>query len=489
MRKLLSQPTVPAYVQGFAAPGIENSKFTFESLINYHLASMVALSEQGLVPKARARRLVGALLEIRKRGVDALEIDPGLEDLQPNVEKAVIALIGPEDAGDFGIGRARAEFGHIACHLALRDETLATLREQLRLNRALLDLASKHVETKAPYYTQHMRAEAITFGYYFSTFAEAFLHDAYRARDAYARFALSPAGIGHIVPTLRIDRKRLAELIGLGEPVRHSLYAYLNSDLYVDVLGAASLTAATISRLCLDFWWWASNELEIIKFADEYCGGSFIMPHKRNPSWLKPLRFSSMAVKARHDEALELWMHSTPMLLVGSLGIPWIASEGLKSLRYGCDLLGGALSTLSIDSKHSADVAAQDFTQSSQLVAMIVTRQQASWRQAEHIVGKFVKEAIDAGAPASSLKFDRLIAAGQDIVGRKIDLDREEFQKALDIDAIIASRGDCGPAPTAVRQAIASIAKDVKGLDDWAEAEQRRIAQCWKRTEDLARQI
>jgi argininosuccinate lyase len=489
MRKLLSQPTAPQYVQGFAAPGIEHSKFTFDSLIRYHLASMVALSDQGLVPKARARRLVGALLEVQRRGVDALEIDPGLEDLQPNVEKAVIGLIGPEDAGDFGIGRARAEFGHVAWHLALREHTLATLKEQLRLNRGLLAVARQHLRTVVPYYTQHMRAEPITFGYYFSAFAEAFLEHTKRTRDAYQRFALSPAGLGHIVPTLRIDRQRLAELMGLGGVVHHSLYGYLNSDLYVDILSAASLTAASISRLCLDFWWWASNELHIIKFGDAWCGGSFIMPHKRNPSWLKPLRFSAMAVKARHDEALELWMHSTPMLLVGSLGIPGLAHEGLKSLRYSCDLLVGALADMTIDAEHGRDVAAQDFTQSSQLVSMIVRNQQASWRQAEHVVGTFVKEALDADRPAASLQFDRLLGIGQEILGRRMELDRDEFARALDIDAIIAQREDCGPAPAAVEKAIASQAQQNDAIARWIAEEESRIATCWKRTEDLARRI
>src|SRR5215218_1560803 len=101
MYKLLAQPTAREYVEGFAAKGIANSSFFFDALIRYHLASMVLLVDQGFVPRDRARRIVSALLEIESRGFAGLEIDPGLEDLQPNVEKAVVALIGPEVAGDF----------------------------------------------------------------------------------------------------------------------------------------------------------------------------------------------------------------------------------------------------------------------------------------------------------------------------------------------------------------------------------------------------
>lgn len=490
MQKLLAQATAPAYAEGHSAQVIENSRFTFASLIHYHLASLVVLANQNLVPRERTRRLVGALLKVLERGVDALEIEPCLEDLQPNVEKAVVTLIGPEDAGDFGIARARAEFGHVAAHLALREETLATLGQQLKVNRELLALASRHLESIVPYYTQHMRAEPITFGYYFSAVSEAFLHDAYRMRDVYGRFAVSPAGVGHIVPTpLPLDRRKIAELLGLGEPVHHSLYGYLNSDVYVDALSAASLTAASVSRLCMDFWWWGSNELKTISFGDEWCGGSFIMPHKRNPSWLKALRFSSMAVKARHNEAQELWMHGSPMLLVGSLPIPSITHEGLASLRQCCDLLCGALPAITIDVEHARAVAEHDFVQSSQLVSMIVGRQQASWRQAEHIVGKLVNEAVAARRPASDLKFERLLEIGRDMLGRSLELDPKEFAKALDIQTIVTSRGDCGPAPAAVAKAVQKQEQAVRELLQWVEAEQIRLAGCWERVRTLAQQI
>jgi argininosuccinate lyase len=442
------------------------------------------------VPRARGKKLAGAYFEILGNGFDALTIDPGLEDLQPNVEKAVIALVGRDDAGDFGIARARAEFGHVAAHLALREETLGTIREQIRLARQMLDLASRHTGTIVPYYTQHMRAEPITFGYYFSAFTEAFVQNVARMRDAFQRYSRSPAGIGHIVPTpLPLDRRKIALAIGLEDVVHHSLYGYLNSDVFVETLGTASVSAATFSRMCFDFWWWASNELEVFRYGDAWCGGSFIMPHKRNPSWQKALRFAAMAVKARHDEAQELWMHGAPMFLVGSLPIPALTHEGLKSLRYCCELMGGALADLTIDSDRARKAAEHDFVQSSQLVSMIVARHQASWRQAELVVGKFVKEAADAARAPKSLSFDRLIEVGREVLGRDLELERGEFDRALQLDEIVRSRGDCGPAPDAVASAIQAQTKELDALDRWATAESKRIADNWKNVEKRASQL
>lgn len=488
--KLLAQATAPAYVNGFAAPGIEGSRFFFESLMRYHLASLVVLVEQGIVPRARGRKLATAYIRILKEGFDALTIDPGLEDLQPNIEKAVIALVGREDAGDFGIARARAEFGHVAAHLALREETLATVREQIKLTRDMLQLAERQVETIVPYYTQHMRAEPITFGYYFSAFAEAFVQNIRRMRDSYRRYSRSPAGVGHIVPTpLPLDREKIARAIGLDEVVHHSLYGYLNSDVFVDTLGTASISAATMSRLCLDFWWWASNELEVFSFGDAWCGGSFIMPHKRNPSWLKALRFSAIAVKARHDEAQELWMHGAPMFLVGSLPIPGLTHEGLKSLRYCCELLSGALADLTIDAERARKVGENDFVQSAQLVSMIVARHQASWREAELVVGKLIKEAAGEGRPPKSLSVDRLLEVGHELLGRDLVLDRSEFERALEIDAIVRSREDCGPAPSAVMRAIQAQSKELDVLEQWTDGQAQGIAENWRSVQKRASQL
>jgi argininosuccinate lyase len=488
--KLLAQPTAAAYVNGFAAPGIEGSRFFFDALLRYHLASLAVLVDQGIVPRARGRKLAAAYFEVRKKGFDGLTIDPGLEDLQPNVEKAVIALVGAEDGGDFGIARARAEFGHVAAHLALREETLATIQEQIELAAQMLSVASRHTETIVPYYTQHMRAEPITFGYYFSAFAEAFVQNVRRMRDCFQRYSRSPAGIGHIVPTpLPLDRMAIAKSIGLDEVVHHSLYGYLNSDVFVDTLGTASISAATVSRMCLDFWWWASNELEVFRYGDAWCGGSFIMPHKRNPSWQKALRFAAMAVKARHDEAQELWMHGAPMFLVGSLPIPALTHEGLKSLRYCCELMGGALADLTIDADRARRVAENDFVQSSQLVSMIVARQQASWRQAELVVGRFVKEAADQGRAPSSLSFDRLVEVGREVLGRDLVLDREEFGRALALEAIVRSRGDCGPAPDAVTKAIAAQGEELQALRAWADSQAEAIAQNWSNVDKRASQL
>lgn len=490
MNKLLDQATSRLYTEKFSAKNIDASKFFFDHLLYYYIASCVVLREQDVIPRERTRRLVEALFKLSEGGVDSLDLDPGLEDLVPNVERAIVDMIGPVDASDLGIARARAEFGHVAAHLALRDELLDTIEQVTVLNEDALDFAHRNLNSFIPYYTQHMRAEPITFGYYFSSFNEAFAANGRRLRDSYGRYLPSIAGVGHIVPTpIPVDRDRLAQLLGLGKPVHHSLYAYLNGDCYVDTLSAAALMGSSLSRLNLDFWWWASSDLRVLTFSDEWCGGSFIMPHKRNPSWLKALRFATIGVKLRLDEALETWSHSTPMLLVGALTTPLHAYRGMQDLRYAMELVSGNLRTMEVDRERGRELAGRDFTQSSQLVSLLVRKQQTGWRLAEHVVGKLVKEAVDSGKAAEDMTHQRFVEIGKELLGEDIKVTPAEFADALVIEEIVNSRGDCGPAPDAVAKAIAAQRADAEETRKWVREEKARLAAARTKTFELARQI
>jgi hypothetical protein len=100
-----------------------------------------------------------------------------------------------------------------------------------------------------------------------------------------------------------------------------------------------------------------------------------------------------------------------------------------------------------------------------------------------------VKEAVDQGRAPESLSFDRLLELGREALGRELALDRKEFERSLQLDEIVRSRGDCGPSPEAVSKAIAAQAKELDEIEQWASAESRRIADNWRSVEKRASQL
>src|SRR5438128_653549 len=124
MEELVPLPSAKSYVEQYSSVTLANTRYSYDHLLRYHLASMVLLAEQGILARDRARKIVNVLFELRTLGLDGLELDPALENIQPNLERAVIERLGADIGGDLSIGRARHEFGYVAEYLALREATL-----------------------------------------------------------------------------------------------------------------------------------------------------------------------------------------------------------------------------------------------------------------------------------------------------------------------------------------------------------------------------
>jgi argininosuccinate lyase len=488
-RRMLAQPTAALYVERFCRNNIEGSKFSYLHLLRYNLASVLTLQRQGLIPRERAARIAGALLDLMRAGPTGIELDPALEDIQPSVERALIERLGPRDGGEVSLGRARFEFGYIGFYLAIREELLEACGKALDATEALLDLADAHRESLASYYTHHIRGEPITLGYYFASIAEGFLASVERLAASYERSRKSPAGIGQIVPTtFPLDRAHLARLLGLEGTVRHSLYGYWNVDVLIDTLGCAALAAAGMGRFASDLYWWSSSDLGLMKWGEEWTGGSFIMPQKRNPSWLKPVRQAAVDATNAHAKATAEYLHTAPMLLVGLIEVPGLTHQGIGDLSYGMEILAKALPTMRLDAQRGRSQASSDFIQAAQLVHFLVKSGQASWRQAEVVVGKFIRGVIARGADASGVKVGDLLAVAKE-EGLSLKVSQADLESCFDPAAIVATRGDSGPAPSAVQRACEEHRDDLARYRGWITGERERVARVWEDLESAARQI
>jgi len=486
-RRMLAQPTAPLYVERFCRSNIEGSKFSYPYLLRYNLASILTLHRQGLIPRDRAARIASALLDLMRAGTEGIELDPALEDIQPSVERVLIERLGARDGGEISLGRARFEFGYIGFYLALREELLEACGKVLDATDALLALADAHRESLASYYTHHIRGEPITLGYYFASIAEGFLASVERLAASYERFGKSPAGIGQIVPTsFPLDRQHLARLLGMEGIVRHSLYGYWNVDVLLDALGSAGLAAAGMGRFASDLYWWSSSDLGLMKWGEEWTGGSFIMPQKRNPSWLKPVRQAAIDTTNAHAKATAEYLHTAPMLLVGLIEVPGLAHRGVGDLAYGMELLSKALPTMKLDRERGRQQASSEFIQAAQLVHFLVSSGQASWRQAEVIVGKFIRDAIERKIGPQAVRVEDLLHAARE-EGMVLQLSQAELESCFDPAAIVATRGDSGPAPFAVGRACNEHREEVASRRTWISNERTRLAGVWSDLENAGR--
>ena len=220
----------------------------------------------------------------------ALKIDLSAEDVHSFIEGELTARVG--DAGK-RLHTARSRNDQVATDLRLymRGECEDILSGLLILIKTLKEKAEKNKEVIMPGYTHMQRAQPVTFAHHLLAYAQMFIRDVGRIKDAKARMNVSPLGSlalsGTTYPT---DREYAATLLGFNGVCENSIDGVSDRDYCVELLSAFSLIMAHLSRLSEEIILWSSWEFGFVELSDEFSTGSSIMPQKKNPDICELIR-------------------------------------------------------------------------------------------------------------------------------------------------------------------------------------------------------
>src|SRR5947208_3438337 len=160
------------------------------------LAHAAALAAAGILTKEELEQIKAGLTVI-EAGIAAGDFrwERSLEDVHMNIEVALTKRIGAAGAK---LHTARSRNDQIALDLRLyvKAETAEVLTRLRDVQRALLDLAEKHLNVVMPGYTHLQRAQPITLSHYLLAQIEAFERDATRLWDCLTRTDVLPLGSG-----------------------------------------------------------------------------------------------------------------------------------------------------------------------------------------------------------------------------------------------------------------------------------------------------
>jgi len=242
------------------------------------LAQVGVLSAQDLQAIEQGLGVVRGEIE---RGEFAWRQD--LEDVHLNIEARLTELIGP--AGKrLHTGRSRNDQVATDLRLYLRGQIDLVQAQLLRLQRALVELASSRVNTILPGYTHLQVAQPVVFGHHLLAYVEMLERDVERLRQLRARVNCLPLGAAALAGTsYPIDREAVARRLGFEAVSRNSMDAVSDRDFAIEFCAAASLTMVHLSRFCEELIVWANPQFGFIELPDRFTTGSSIMPQKRNP--------------------------------------------------------------------------------------------------------------------------------------------------------------------------------------------------------------
>ena len=233
-------------------------------------------------------------------------LDERFEDGHSAIEARLIERLG--DAGrKVHSGRSRNDQVLVASRLWLKSKLL----ELTSICAAVANVCifrAEHNVLPMPGYTHLQRAVVSSTAMWFAAFAEAFIDNAWRARQTLALIDANPLGTaaGYGV-NLKLDREHTTRKLGFARMQISPIYAQLSRGKFeMAALEALAAAVLDLRRLAWDLSLFTTSEFGFVKLPAQYTTGSSIMPNKRNPDVIELMRASYASVAAARTEIEQL---------------------------------------------------------------------------------------------------------------------------------------------------------------------------------------
>jgi argininosuccinate lyase len=269
-----------------------------------HVEGLANIGVLGADESAALKRELDTLAADFRSG--AFVLDDRFEDGHSAIEAQLTERLG--DTGrKVHAGRSRNDQVLVATRLWLKEKLAALQQHCAAAARACLDRAADE-SLPMPGYTHLQRAVVSSTSMWWAGFAEAFIDDAWRARQTRDWIDANPLGsaAGYGV-NLKLDRDHTTHALGFARMQVAATYAQLSRGKFemaaLEAIGSALLD---VRRLAWDLSLFTTREFDFVRLPPEYTTGSSIMPNKRNPDVVELLRASYASVAAARTEVEQL---------------------------------------------------------------------------------------------------------------------------------------------------------------------------------------
>jgi len=419
------------------------------------------LHRAGLLADDELEAMLGALdgLEADVRSGAFLPVVAD-EDVHTALERGLTERLGVL-GGKLRAGRSRNDQVATDFRLFLRDHARVVASAVVDLQRALIEQATRHVDTAAPGFTHLQHAQPVSFGHELAKHVHAFGRDIDRLRDWDRRTALSPMGAGALAgSSLPLDPQAVAHELGFRDAIPNSIDAVSDRDFAAEFCFATAMIGVHLSRLGEEICLWTSREFGWAQLDDAWSTGSSIMPQKKNPD---------VAELAR-GKAGRL-IGGLTGLLTTLKGLPFAynrdlqedkepAFDAIDTLALVLPAMSGCVATLRFDVDRMTASAPQGFALATDIAEWLV-RQGVPFREAHEVAGGCVRRAEARGVELWDLSDDELRSISEHLT--------PAVRGVLSVRGALESRSAFGgTAPVRVREQLEGVTVLVDDAAAWA---------------------
>jgi len=450
-------PFSPDYVRIVLNENFEDAKaLLLAPLMAIHYAHLAMLAERGIVSPAHARAIRGALDGIDLAAVGRVAYDGTCEDLFFYIDRLIAASCGDDAAGRLHTARSRNDIDMTMYRMRIREWVLDVADGTLRLRRALVDVAGRHVTTVFPAHTHTQPAQPSTVAHYLLAAIEELERHTTRLLAAYRSVNRNPLGACAITGTaFPIDRDRTSDLLGFDGPTGNTYGSIATVDYLLESAGATANMLVGLGRLVQDLLLWCTREMGYLRLPDGFVQVSSIMPQKRNPVALEHAR--ALASKALAEAAaIQAAVHNTPFgdIVDTEDDLQPLVALAFKDATRAVTLVAAAMAGAEFDVALMRARAAEGWVTLTELADMLARDHGLPFTHGHAIAAALVRGR--AARPDARLA-ELLATASKDITGREIRLSDDALAQALSPEHFVAVRRTWGgPSPDVTRAALAT---------------------------------
>jgi argininosuccinate lyase len=390
-----------------------HSSISFDCrLYKYDIKGSIAhakmLGKTGIISMEESSKIQKGLLKILdeiERG--KVEFETDAEDIHMNIEKLLIEKIG--DTGKkLHTGRSRNDQIALDIRMYLKDEITNITTLLIKLEKTLIEISNKNLDTIMPGYTHLQRAQPITLAHHIMSYFMMFKRDLQRLKDCYKRTDSMPLGSGALAgTTYNLDRNFVKEELGFSMITENSLDAVSDRDFVIELSSCISLIMIHLSRFSEEIILWSSLEYYFIELDDSYSTGSSIMPQKKNPDIAELVRGKSGRVIGNNMSLLTV-MKSLPLAYNKDMQEDKEAIfDSVDTIKMCLPIFTKMLSTININKESMYKKAQGGFTNATDLADYLV-KKGIPFRDAHKIIGEMVSSCIKNNKSLSDLTMDEL---------------------------------------------------------------------------------
>jgi argininosuccinate lyase len=392
-------------------------KFTFSiaydyRLVKYDILGSIAharmLGKCGIISAKDSSAIVSGLQKLLKK-IDQGRwmFNPAEEDIHSNVQSELRKLIGAP-ADKLHTARSRNDQVVLDMKMYCKEQITEIISGISGLQKAILSFAKSNQDVVMPAYTHLQVAQVVLLPHHMLAYVEMLERDKSRLYGCWKRTDILPLGScalsGSSLPT---DRAFVAKHLGFSEVSANSMDAVSDRDFIVEFISDLSIVAMHLSRISEDLVLWATKEFDFIDIHWSYCTGSSIMPHKKNPDVVELMRGASAQFPGALVEILTL-LKALPLTYNRDMQLDKpVLFRSVEAAKDMLDVMAGLFSNITVKKDSIAKRLNDESFYSVDIMEYLIQKG-VSYRDAHDIVGKMVKECLDAGKKISALPDSQL---------------------------------------------------------------------------------